>query len=327
MLLLGIRSAVRRGVTLVVHDRALTTSDWADLPFDLKELQVLGLPPSPESAETLAESLASAKAILEGDAYAYRDLPVFDIVRRTSRRTLVLEADRIEVFTLCSFSPHHNTNVWTQLRLLLEGHDRLEEGKLSLRRVIDYSSPLLMADRLYELIRFAGLCLVDWSEWRPNVFFELGVRLAVHRVPPICVIQEDDLAGLQERSQSFRNLAGIFRPIAYPVSQSSQANGGSERFQNSFAAELERRKSLDQSSSTVYAAASRHIRPEQERGAIPVHEALWQEALRILGGDVVRTGRIPVLFSEAANIGEHALNSAIETLEQDNNSTVTQPTS
>jgi hypothetical protein len=53
-----------------------------------------------------------------------------------------------------------------------------------LRRVSDYPSPLLVADRLYELIRFSGLCLVDWSEWRPNVFFEMGVRLAVHPDPP-----------------------------------------------------------------------------------------------------------------------------------------------
>ena len=48
-------------------------------------------------------------------------------------------------------------------------------GKLSLKRVIDYGSPLLAGERLYELTRHAGTCLIDWTKWSPNVFFEMGV--------------------------------------------------------------------------------------------------------------------------------------------------------
>jgi hypothetical protein len=214
MLLLGIRAAVRRGVTLLVHDEEIGSKEWSNLPFNLRELQVMALPLGQQSADALSEALRSADEILNSDSSGYRDLPVFEIVRRTRRRTPVLRPNDVELFTLCSFSGEHEKKLWPILTLLLRGQPSRAGGKLVLKRVTDYSSPLLVAERLYELIRFAGQCVVDWSEWRPNVFFEFGVRLAVNPVLPISIIQESDLLNIDAGR---RRLVDIFRPIPYPV--------------------------------------------------------------------------------------------------------------
>jgi hypothetical protein len=61
--------------------------------------------------------------------------------------------------------------------------------------MLDLRSPRLVGQALYEQVRWSSWCLVDWTEWRPNVFFELGVRLACSERDPMCIIQRRDAAG------------------------------------------------------------------------------------------------------------------------------------
>ncbi len=59
-------------------------------------------------------------------------------------------------------------------------------------RILDLMSPRLVSSTIYEAIRRKDLCLVDWTEWRPNVFFEFGVRLAVTGPKgfTVCIIED-----------------------------------------------------------------------------------------------------------------------------------------
>src|SRR5262249_11788394 len=128
---------------------------------------------------------------------------------------------------------------------------------------------------------------------------------------PICVIQEPDLKRLANAPAAVRHLTELFRPIPYPAKNSPH----DERFRDSFRAELERRKALKSASTSVYSAISRYISTGQEIGAVPAYETLWNQATRILGEDIVRTGRLPVLYAdESSNVGGQAMCAAIDML-------------
>ena len=55
--------------------------------------------------------------------------------------------------------------------------------------MLDMASPRLVGQALYEGIRWARTCLVDWTGWRGNVFFEFGVRMACSDIGPGRVIE------------------------------------------------------------------------------------------------------------------------------------------
>jgi hypothetical protein len=85
--------------------------------------------------------------------------------------------------------------------------------------MLDLRSPRLVGQALYEHIRWSRRCIVDWTEWRANVFFEFGVRLAGSSHDPLVVIDRTDLpdegvdpgTGLRQRAL----LAALFAPLRY----------------------------------------------------------------------------------------------------------------
>ncbi|MEZ6031013.1 MAG: hypothetical protein R3C46_14875 [Hyphomonadaceae bacterium] len=180
MLLLGIRAAVRRGLTVVIVEE---DPKWNELPFNIKDLLVLRLSAGMEN--DLAEVLFLGWMGIKSNARAYRDLPVFDSVRHGQRRTQDTSGNASESFTLCSFNEDYLSNTLPQLRSIIKRASLSKDAKnpkeYSVRPVTEYRSPLLVGERIYEMTRFAERCLVDWTGWRPNVFFELGVRLAVNQ--------------------------------------------------------------------------------------------------------------------------------------------------
>ena len=63
--------------------------------------------------------------------------------------------------------------------------DEVQRPKLS--RTLDLDSPRVVSAQLFEAIRLTDFCLVDLTGTRPNVLFELGVRLAANRLHPVVV--------------------------------------------------------------------------------------------------------------------------------------------
>jgi hypothetical protein len=87
------------------------------------------------------------------------------------------------------------------------------------------TSPRLVGQELYENIRLARTCLVDWTHWRANVFFELGVRLACSSIDPVCMLDDPDTTpSIYHDTQPLKqkeDLIRLFFPAIYAIDKDS----------------------------------------------------------------------------------------------------------
>lgn len=190
MILLGIRAAARRGVTVTISRES---PEKSPLPFNIAALNPIPIDPS--LVKSLADALDRGFIALRSQPHAYLDLPAFDALRRLGSDSAMVTAEN-EVLLLCWFNPAYDPVV-NALREALQQIDELRDepppGVMEAYRsrppeistTLDSRSPQLVNQRLYSAIRETELCLVDWTGWRPNVFFELGVRLAVNEIDPV----------------------------------------------------------------------------------------------------------------------------------------------
>jgi hypothetical protein len=199
MLLLGIRSVVRRGVTIASVGENYVIGDVIDLPFNIKEVNITSHSSQQNKRDNeenwptyiirnkIQEGLQQLQTLPQ-----YLDLPAFDAVRNLPPG--YREPDPDNVLLLCSYGKKYQEIHWNKLKhKLREALDRKDlqsarrangNSKPTVKhsrvlRVLDLVSPRLVSPTIYEAIRRKVLCIADWTEWRPNVFFELGVRLAV----------------------------------------------------------------------------------------------------------------------------------------------------
>ena len=197
LVLLGIRSAVRRGVTIC------SLSGWQpgqsiDLPFNLQDLSINSHEP-PDTVEPgirdirilrLVSRIKNAFKQLTSQP-TYLDLPGYDNLRRTGpdyeayRNIPITE----QILVLCSFKKDYTKKIWNSVRNNLEDH--LSEQKLEpeILRLIDYQTPRLVSQSLYDAIRRTSMCIVDWTDFSPSVFLELGTRLAASELAAIHIIE------------------------------------------------------------------------------------------------------------------------------------------
>jgi hypothetical protein len=187
MLLLGIRSVVRRGVTISVVAED-TVALESGVPFNVRETRVLSFA-KPKIYERLHQAMTEGAANLSQDSN-YLDLPAYQAVRMP-RPAQWAKDDKKNLLILCSFGDEYSKYYDDVLSDIISGRTRNK----TLLRMMDLTSPRLVGQALYEQIRWCSRCLVDWTGWRPNVFFELGVRMACSEHEPLCIIQSGDLAG------------------------------------------------------------------------------------------------------------------------------------
>jgi hypothetical protein len=230
MLLLGIRSVLRRGVTVSVTAGDLRSderseekadgssdekSDGSNLPFNVQETRVLSYDDE-DFYDDLHRAMAEGAANLARDAN-YLDLPAFHAVRAPRPETWA--DDNVKnLLVLCPFGKSYSDFYRKKLRQVIRAHTHT----MTPLRMLDLRSPRLVGQALYEQIRWASHCLVDWSEWRANVMFELGVRLACSEHDPLSIIDKADLiphpsAGQQSQRPLTQHelLSGLFKPVAY----------------------------------------------------------------------------------------------------------------
>jgi len=215
MLLLGIRSVVRRGLTITVTTNKLDESLLSELPFNIQETKLIFPRANLEVADPrhpinrIGEAVVNGLTQLRGHT-RYLDLPAYDAVRCPKPQVVSAEifdkaggakgselkgsvaqkAEPERILMLCSFNEKYRKNwihVSEKITLTFKG-----AGK-SLERMLDISSPRLVGQALYEGIRWTPCCIIDWTHWRANVFFELGVRLACSDIGPVCLIEEQEL--------------------------------------------------------------------------------------------------------------------------------------
>jgi hypothetical protein len=213
MLLLGVRSVLRRGVTISVTEGQPVTSS-SSLPFNIQETKILSYDDA-DFYDKLHLAMAEGAANLAKDLN-YLDLPAYYSARapRPERWT---DSDDKTVLFLCPFSTDYSP-AYQKLRPIIRAHT----GNMVPLRTLDLPSPRLVGQALYEQIRWSSWCLIDWTEWRPNVFFELGVRLACSERDPLCIIQQEDAAsehpaaiGAPVRLHQHEHLLRLFDPVEY----------------------------------------------------------------------------------------------------------------
>jgi hypothetical protein len=214
MIALGVRAVVRRAVTLTSTADRYDETRLRQLPFNIQEAKLTSHggkfePRDPNNPVTVI-SQAMRDGLLESRLRSrYLDLPGYDAVRCPLPESAAgLQAARESVLVLCPFQPEYSEN-WRALSDSLLGYYAPRQPV----RMLDLGSPRLVGQALFEYIRWAGTCVVDWTLWRPNVFFELGVRLACSNVGPICVIDESEDHPSSDPQK--KQLLELFRPARY----------------------------------------------------------------------------------------------------------------
>lgn len=190
MLALGVRAVVHRGLTLTSVADVLTPDQLSQLPFNIQETRLIhhgsGYPPKDVRHPLIAIPTAIKRGWQELTTQpAYLDLPAYDAVRCPFPSADAEGRSALDrVLMLCPFAKEHETH-WLRLSNALLAH--YPDGEVA--RMLDMSSPRLVGQALYEGIRWARTCVVDWTGWRANVFFEFGVRLACADLDSVVLIE------------------------------------------------------------------------------------------------------------------------------------------
>lgn len=225
MLLLGVRGATRRGVTITSHGAWLEGSPL-DRPFNLVDLSLAShrgptekIGPDPRMGPLCERVVDGFTAML--NLAQYQDLPGFDGVRQLGSRPdawSTLPLDQL-VLMLCSYDAAFYDD-WQLLRREIASALAERDAPTQVARLIDLRRPQLVPLALYELIRRCSACVVDWTGWSPSTFFELGARLAISPWSAVQVVddlwrteQDDENGG--PRLDQYKGLTQIFEPLGY----------------------------------------------------------------------------------------------------------------
>jgi hypothetical protein len=289
MLLLGIRSVVRRGVTV-----AVTSRPTPFLPFNVASLNPLLIDAS--YVENQARALEAGFTGLVTLPDRYLDLPAYDAVRSVGEDYRIRKPEE-EILVLRWFDEQYARLAGDEiLKNRLETEWRGSKVVTSL----DSRSPQLVEQRLYAAIRRDRLCVADWTAARANVFFEIGVRLAVSENDPIFVLCEERPNGWNDDEKSrwpesqdpwLAVLERLFGVTRFSSRDSEALNSRLREYESTRAQGLLSR-------GRTYAVVSEAIDRTHEPGGQPIDSLLVSQA-ELLAGPAVEEGDVPVLYGEA----------------------------
>jgi Caspase domain len=322
MFLLGVRAAIRRGVTVCSHGWGWHEGEPLDKPFNLSDLQIFshaqgGYVGADPVVQRFVEAIQSGFRQLKRQP-RYQDLPAYDALRELGPG--VNASGTIPwneyVLMLCSFRKEHQKG-WEYVRGKLE--DALQaRGTHSPRvqRLIDNGSPQLVSQALYENIRRASACVMDWSYFSPSTFLELGVRLVVSPWGALQVIDERFLPSAElaphvrladgPELQQVGKMVKRFEPRAYRID-------GEAPFDELLALLVQRRP-FDEDE-TDYNRIHRLI--QKEIGSVSptmpgVHDVMRRAADTLSDAEQDRRAASQVLFSANEDIKRDREHAALE---------------
>lgn len=215
MLLLGIRSVLRPGVTLMTTREKFEAHHWSLLPFNLKEMYPLCIKPETDSFDspshpfqwlgvTVVDALTEWRSVPH-----YLDSPAYENVRRLGPTVTYFGRVPVQngILWLCPFGKDYMKSLGLRVQLAIKNAFGL---KTRLQRITDIVSPQLVSQRLYGAMRRRDLCVVDWTTWSANVFYEFGVRLAVNRFATVSILGPG-----AEPTEQQQRLIKLLGPIEY----------------------------------------------------------------------------------------------------------------
>ncbi|HEX6100386.1 MAG TPA: caspase family protein [Thermoanaerobaculia bacterium] len=224
MLLIGIRSACARSLTICSHGARWREGQPLEVPFNLQDLNI--------GSHTPSEMMVAPDPVLErfvsrvevgfrqlARQPRYLDLPSYDALRELGSDYDASSSIPLHerVLVLCSYAPNLLQN-WRRVasRLRARLSQRGNPSRV-IERVIDGGTPQLISQSVYELIRRSVGCVVDWSGYSASVFLELGVRLAVSEWGAVQIVDASHLPGGERAPDlaQIEQLRQLFSPIAY----------------------------------------------------------------------------------------------------------------
>ena len=309
MVLLGVRSVARRGVTVCSLGGDYVVGTDLNIPFNLQMLNLAAHSRAQERAplnplEIIGQKIVNGFREL-ADLPFYLDLPAYDSVRRLgpdpgSYRPIPYYH---QILALCPFSEEYTSENWerylrTEIAGKVRAHlaqtqpDRKVEPRLV--RLLELATPRLVSQTLFESIRRTDMCLVDWTNLRPNVMYEMGVRLAVNPLGAVHIIEEDSEGNIRGTpgAAQVQQLISMFDPIRYRC-----APGYAEpyrRMVDRFAANVASRGAGVEA--LVYRAVGRCFDHHAHPLALPVVEELVRSADLLLSPDAESSGISPILY-------------------------------
>ena len=303
MLFLGTRAVVRRGITIATTANPLDETELSLLPFNIQETKLISHHGEQEAQHPRHPLNLLASAVYDGltelKSYpGYLDLPAYDAVRQPLPEHAPGESTVQEhVLVLCSFHTEYEKH-WKRVSNALAVH----YPRRTVVRMTDLSSPRLVGQALYEHIRWTTTCVTDWTDWRPNVFFEIGVRLACSDIPPIGLIDREqaERASDDPLKQKAR-LIELLRPWEYRPDDPLQHLRAEFGRHDELTRGRARSQTLDEVPfDGTYRAAVAAFDWKQERITIRPHDLLRWSAETQLGKDPQKRGVSPVLYSTNA---------------------------
>ncbi|MEO0943028.1 MAG: hypothetical protein AAFY30_15910 [Cyanobacteria bacterium J06642_12] len=189
MILLGIRAVVRRGVTIISIGGNYGIGDRISIPFNVEDANIVSH--SKKQYESQDPSILLERRISRGIQQLatpyYLDLSVFDAIRNIAAEDRGMIAEEEGVLVLCPFETKYKSKLWEkqlqpglqdQLHILRRDQKKSQQASVGVVRSFELESPRLVSQTIYEYIRRMQTCVIDWTIWSPNVFFEFGVRMA-----------------------------------------------------------------------------------------------------------------------------------------------------
>jgi hypothetical protein len=233
MLLVGVRSACCRSVSICSHGAGWKEGKTLEIPFNLQDLSI--------NSHTPRESQVGSDPVVErfvrrvetgfkqlAKHPRYLDLPAYEALRELGSNydawsTIDLKE---RILVLCSYAQEFFPKwqfVGSQIKKLL-----WEKKNYSpeIERIIDYGTSQLIWQSLYEQIRRTAACVVDWSGYSPSVFLELGVRLAVSEWGAVHIVDEKYQPGGEKAPKKLTQIEKMHRllnPIVYQYKTTSSA--------------------------------------------------------------------------------------------------------
>jgi hypothetical protein len=336
MFLLGVRSVARRGVTICSYGGSYVHGQGLQLPFNLQMLNVAAhsnaqvnssFPPSDIIGRKIWRGLREIDALPD-----YMDLPAYDPVRTfgASSESFKSIPRSNRVLVLCPFSPAYEFRNWRPVlqqelsaKLKLRGRgERSEVGRSRgaesgplLVRLLDLETPRLVVQTLYELIRRVDMCVVDWTDLRPNVMFELGVRLAVNRLGAIHIVaaaengRDDnkdnespnaDLIHVRDMSRLFRIIEySCENPVGTPFQEMVQWFDQGLRAGNT-REDVERYRKERQMDFLIYEAIGAAVGSEPQAIWLPLVQELTERARLLSSEEEESTGTSSILYQDVS---------------------------
>jgi hypothetical protein len=162
-----------------------------------------------------------------------------------------------------------------------------------------------VSQALCEQLRRVDACVIDWSQYSPSAFMELGVRLTVSSVGAVHLVERRWSAGATDGLEQVARIERIFQPIEYEMGRPSDV------FQRAAAMLAMQKPQPGDGANPVHRVALTALNVMQPAGR-PVFEELAESADALHHPKQGRVGAPQVLFYSSFQVKRDSEQAALE---------------